>query len=64
MVNPASKPYERILIDEQVRERQLRLYGHVARLPVKDPAHRIFFRDPRGWTMPRGRLQVSWLRQV
>ena len=23
------------------RERQLRLYGHVARLPVEDPAHRI-----------------------
>ena len=24
-----------------VRERQLRLYGHVARLPAEDPAHRI-----------------------
>ena len=35
-----------------VRERQLRLYGHVARLPAEDPAHRILFcRDPRGWTI-------------
>ena len=24
-----------------VRERQVRLYGHVARLPAEDPAHRI-----------------------
>ena len=39
-----------------VRERQLRLYGHVARLPTEDPAHWILScRDPRGWTMPRGR---------
>ena len=31
------------------RERQLRLYGHVARLPAEDPAHRILScRDPRG----------------
>ena len=48
-----------------VRECQLRLYGHVARLPVEDPAHRILScRDPRGWPMPSGRLQASWLRQV
>ena len=48
-----------------VRERQLRLYGHVVRLPAEDPAHRILScRDPRGWTMPRGRPQASWLRQV
>ena len=32
-----------------VRERQLRLYGHVARLPAVDPAHRILScRDPDG----------------
>ena len=49
-----------------VRERQLRLYGHVARLPTEDPSHRILFvgirgagpcRElamPRGWTLPRG----------
>ena len=48
-----------------VRERRLRLYGHVARLPAEDPAHRIVScRDPRGWTMPRGGPQASWLRQV
>ena len=48
-----------------VRERQLRLYGHVARLPAEDPAHRIIFcRDPRGWSMPRGRPHASWLRKV
>ena len=30
-----------------VRERQLRLYGHVARLPAEDPSHRILScRDP------------------
>ena len=30
-----------------VRERQLRLYGHVARLPAEDPAHRVLScRDP------------------
>ena len=47
-----------------VRERQLRLYGHVARLPDEDPAHRILScRDARGWTMPRGHPLASWLRQ-
>ena len=45
--------------------RQLRLYGHVARHPAEDPAHRILFcRDPRGWSMPRGRPHASWSRQV
>ena len=28
-------------IEIHVRVRQLRLYGHVARLPAEDPAHRI-----------------------
>ena len=52
-------------IDYCLRERQLRLYGHVARLPAEDPAHRILScRDPRGWIMPRGRPQASWLGQV
>ena len=32
---------------------------------VKDPAHRILsWRDPTGWTKPRGRPHASWLRQV
>ena len=48
-----------------IRERQLRLYGHVARFPEVDPAHRILSaRDPRGWVRPRGRPRASWLRQV
>ena len=47
------------------RERQLRLYGHMARLPAEDPAHRIFScRNPSGWTMPRGRPHASFFRQV
>ena len=38
-----------------VRERQLRLYGHVAQRSAEDPVHRILScRDPRGWTMPKG----------
>ena len=48
-----------------VRERQLRLYGHVARLPAEDPALRILSRrNPRGWTMPSGRQHAPWLRHV
>ena len=48
-----------------VRERQLRLHGHVARLPAENPAHRILScRDPSGWSMSRGRPHASWLRQV
>ena len=49
----------------QTRERQLRLYGHVARLPAEDPAHRILScRDARGWTVPKERSQASCLRQL
>ena len=48
-----------------VRERQLRLYGHVARLPAEDPAHWILScRDPGSWTMLKGRPHASWLRHV
>ena len=47
-----------------VRERQLRLYGQVAQLPAENPVHRIFCRDPRGWTIPMGRPHASCLRQV
>ena len=48
-----------------VRERQLRLYGHMALHSAEDPSHRILLcRDPRGWSMPRGRLHASWLRRV
>ena len=48
-----------------VRERQLRLYGHVARFPAEDPAHRILScRGPCGLTMPMGRPQASLLHHV
>ena len=48
-----------------VRERQLRLYGHVARYPEVDPAHRVVsVRDNPVWRRPRGRPQLSWLGQV
>ena len=39
-----------------IRERQMRLYGHVARFPVSDPAGRILSaREPAGRTRPVGR---------
>ena len=48
-----------------VRERQLRLYGHVARLPDIDPAHRVLsVRDNPVWRRPRGRPRNSWLGKV
>ena len=48
-----------------VRQRQLRLYGHVARYPEADPACRVVsVRDNPTWRRPRGRPQNSWLRQV
>ena len=47
-----------------VRKRQLCLYGHVARLPVEDPAHRIFpCGDLRGWIESRVSL-VGRIDQV
>ena len=48
-----------------VRERQLRLYGHVARFPVDDPAHQILsVREPCEWRRPMGHPRASWLQQV
>lgn len=48
-----------------VRERQLRLYGHVARFPDVDPTHRVLStRDNPEWRRPRGRPRNSWLRKV
>ena len=48
-----------------VRERQLRLYGHVARLPDVDPAHRVLsVGDNPEWRRPRGRPRNSWLGKV
>ena len=43
-----------------IRECQLSLDWHVARLPAEDPDHR----DPRCWTLPKGRSHASCLRQV
>ena len=48
-----------------IRERQMRLHGHVARFPVDDPARRILSAgEPSGWIRPRGRPCDTWLRQV
>ncbi|KAG2465755.1 NIPBL protein, partial [Polypterus senegalus] len=48
-----------------VREHQLRHYGHVARFPEGDPAHKILIiGDPSGWTRPRVRPHNTWLRQI
>ena len=39
-------------------EHQLRLYGHVTRFPVADPAHQILSaREPHERTRPMGRLR-------
>ena len=48
-----------------VRERQLRLYGHVARFPDADLAHRILLaRESHDWRKPTGRPRASWLQKV
>ena len=53
------------LVTCMVRERQLRLFGHVARFAEADPANRILnARDPRGWVRPVGRPRLSWLQQM
>ncbi len=48
-----------------VHERQLRLYGLVARFPDADHAHQILSaRKPHEWRRPMGRPRASWLQQV
>ena len=48
-----------------VRERQLRLYGHVARFPDADSVQQILSaRESREWRRPMGRPCASWLQQV
>ena len=48
-----------------VLERQLQLYGHVARFPDADPVHQILSaRESREWRRPMGRPRASWLQQV
>ena len=52
-------------VTHTIRDRQLRLYGHLARLPEVDPAHRVVStRDNPGWRRPRGRPRRSWLEQI
>ena len=52
-------------ITNRVEQRQLRLFGHVARLPEADPAHRVLsVADNPGWRRPRGRPYLSWLGEV
>ena len=48
-----------LLLVNQCRDHQLRIYGHVARLPPEDPVHRIL-----SCRNPKGRPQASCLRQV
>ena len=63
---------ERLLRETQMRfvtcifhERQLRLYGHVARFHDADPAQQILSaRVPHEWRRPTVRPLASWLQQV
>ena len=63
---------ERLLRETQMRfvayivcERQLKLYGQVARFPDTDPAHQILSaREPREWRRPMDRPRASWLQQI
>ena len=47
-----------------VRERQLRLLGHVSRFTGSDPAHKALFVASVGGIRPVGRPRTSWLQQV
>ena len=52
-------------VTRTIRDRQLRLYGHLARLPEDDPAHRVVStRDDPRWRRPVGRPRRSWLGQI
>ena len=59
-------------VTDQIRERQLRFFGHVARYPKSDPAHRILdAADPRRpdargkvWKRPVGAPHGQWRAQV
>ena len=48
-----------------IRQRQLRLFGHVARFPESDPVRRVISMEvSRDWRRPRGRQPVSWLERI
>ena len=63
---------EWLLIETQMRfvacivlERQLRLYGHVARFPDADSVHQILSaREPHEWRRLMGQPRASWLQQI
>ena len=55
MTTPGSGLIREVAITCMIRERQMRLYGHVARFPADDPAGRILSaREPAGRTRPLG----------
>ena len=48
-----------------ITQRQLQLYGHVARFPGNDPAAQILSaQEPVQWTRLRGRPRATWLSEV
>ena len=48
-----------------VLRRQLSMFGHVARLPAADPAHRILScENPPSWKRKRGKPLLTWLRRL
>ena len=48
-----------------IRQRQLRLFGHVARFPESDPVSRVISqRISPAWRRPRGRPPVTWLQRI
>ena len=52
-------------ISSLVLRRQLSLFGHVARFPSADPAHRILScPDPPAWRRGRGRPPLTWLKRL
>ena len=52
-------------ISGMVAERQLSMFGHVARLSTEDPVRRVIScSDPSGWKRRPGRPHRTWLRQM
>ena len=52
-------------ISQLIFERQMSMFGHVARFPPNDPAHRILScGNPLGWKRGRGRPPKTWLKQM
>ena len=48
-----------------VAERQVRYFGHVARMSPRVPTSRVLRASPRpGWRRPRGRPRARWSDQI